>query len=55
MKSNAGEGKVFQIYDKQTKTWFDVTPEQYIEFDQWRTHIRNREQYHNRCFSPSGP
>ena len=49
MKTNVN-GK--RIYDKQTKTWFEVTPEQYAEFDQWRTNKRKREQYHGRCMCP---
>ena len=49
MKTNVN-GK--RIYDKQTKTWFEVTPEQYAEFDQWRTNKRKREQYHRRCMCP---
>ena len=40
------------IYDKQTRTWFEVTPEQYGEYDRWRTRIRKREQYHKRCMCP---
>ena len=31
MKKN--ENNVKRIYDKQTKTWFEVSPEQYEEFD----------------------
>ena len=49
MKTNVN-GK--RIYDKQTKTWFEVTPEHYAEFDQWRTNKRKREQYHGRCMCP---
>ena len=41
-----------RIFDKQTKTWFEVTTERYIEFDRWRTRIRKREQYHGRCVCP---
>ena len=41
-----------RIYDKQTKTWFEVTPEQYEEFDRWRTNLRKREQYRHRCMCP---
>lgn len=50
MKTN--ENNVKRIYDKQTKTWFEVTPEQYKEFDTWRTNLRKREQYHHRCMCP---
>ena len=46
------ENNVKRIYDKQTKTWFEVTPEQYKEFDTWRTNLRKREQYHHRCMCP---
>ena len=49
MKTNVN-GK--RIYDKQTKTWFEVIPEHYAEFDQWRTNKRKREQYHGRCMCP---
>lgn len=44
--------KPYRIYDKGTRQWFDVTPEQYAEFDQWRTNKRKREQYHGRCMCP---
>ncbi len=50
MKKN--ENIVKRIYDKQTKTWFEVSPEQYEEFDRWRTNLRKREQYHHRCMCP---
>lgn len=50
MKNN--ENSVKRIYDKQTKTWFEVSPEQYEEFDRWRTNLRKREQYHHRCMCP---
>ena len=50
MKKN--ETDVKRIYDNQTKTWFEVSPEQYEEFDRWRTNLRKREQYHHRCMCP---
>ena len=50
MKNN--ENSVKRIYDKQTKTWFEVSPEQNEEFDRWRTNLRKREQYHHRCMCP---
>ncbi len=40
------------IYDKQTRIWFDVTPEQFQEYDRWRTRIRKREQAHGHCMCP---
>ena len=42
------------IYDKAARTWFDVTPEQFEEYDRWRTRIRRYEQYHCRCKCPRG-
>lgn len=50
MKKDANQSK--RIYDKETKTWFEVTPAQYAEFDRWRTNLRKREQYHGRCMCP---
>lgn len=50
MQSKVNQSK--RIYDRQTKTWFEVTPEQYKEFDTWRTNLRKREQYHHRCMCP---
>lgn len=52
MNTNDNYGKQNQIYDKQTRTWFKVTPEQFKEYDRWRTRIRKREQYHGRCMCP---
>ena len=43
--------KTSRIYDKQTRTWLEITPEQYEEYDRWRTRIRKREQYHGRCMA----
>ena len=50
MKTNENNSK--RIYDKGTRQWFEVTPEQYAEFDRWRTNLRKREQYHGRCMCP---
>ena len=50
MQNKANQSK--RIYDKGTRQWFEVTPEQYAEFDQWRTNKRKREQYHGRCMCP---
>ena len=50
MQNKANQSK--RIYDRQTKSWFEVTPEQYKEFDTWRTNLRKREQYHHRCMCP---
>ena len=52
MSTNDNYGKQNHIYDKQTRTWFEVTPEQFEEYDRWRTRIRKREQYHGRCMCP---
>ena len=52
MNANDNYGKQNHIYDKQTRTWFEVTPEQFKEYDRWRTRVRKREQYHGRCMCP---
>lgn len=52
MNNNDNHGKQNHIYDKQTRTWFEVTPEQFEEYDGWRTRIRKREHYHGRCMCP---
>lgn len=49
MSKNAEKKDTYRLYDRQTKTWFEVTPEQYAEIDRWRTNLRKREQYHHRC------
>ncbi|MBQ3427279.1 MAG: bacterio-opsin activator [Clostridia bacterium] len=50
MTNNENNAK--RIFDKQTKSWFEVTSEQYRDFDRWRTNLRKREQYHHRCMCP---
>ena len=37
MKKN--ENNVKRIYDKQTKPCYEVSQEQYEEFDRWRTKL----------------
>ena len=48
MKSNDKR----RIFDKTTKTWFEVPPEEYERYDRWRTNFRKKEQYHGRCMCP---
>jgi hypothetical protein len=38
-----------RIYDKITRTWFEVSEEKYREYDRWRTALRKRMQYHGEC------
>jgi len=52
MSNKRKQSQFKRIYDKQSKTWYEVTPEQYEEFDHWRTNLRKREQYHKRCMCP---
>ena len=52
MKSKENQSKSYRIYDKGTRHWFEVTREQYIEYDRWRTRVRKKEQYHHRCMCP---
>ena len=42
----------YRIFDKTTKTWFEVTPVEFKRYDTWRTNLRKREQYHGRCMCP---
>lgn len=44
-----GKSHEFQIFDKQTKTWFKVSPDQFEEYDRERRKLRQREQYYKRC------
>ena len=37
------------IYDKTTRTWFEVSEKKYREYDRWRTALRKRMQYHGEC------
>lgn len=50
MKSNDNQSQ--RIYDKTTRTWYEVPEGQYREFDRWRTNLRKCEQYWWRCFCP---
>lgn len=52
MTKNVNQCKQYRIYDKLTRTWYEVTPEQYCEFDRWRTAKRKREQSHGHCTCP---
>lgn len=52
MKNNGNQSQ--RIYDKTTRTWYEVPEGQYREFDRWRTNLRKREQYWGRCFCPRG-
>jgi hypothetical protein len=54
MANNDNHRKQYRIFDRLTHTWYEVTPEQYKEFDRWRTNLRKREQYWGRCFCPRG-
>ena len=38
-----------RIYDKTTRTWFEVSEKKYREYDRWRTALRKRMQYHGEC------
>lgn len=41
-----------RIYNKTTRTWYEVPEDQYREYDRWRTALRKRKQYHEECFCP---
>lgn len=46
------ESKTYRIYDKTTRTWYEVPEDQYREYDRWRTALRKRMQYRSECFCP---
>lgn len=52
MQNTGNQSKQNRIYDKGTKQWFEVTPEEFTEYDRWRTRVRKKEQYHHRCMCP---
>lgn len=52
MKSNDNQSQ--RIYNKTTRTWYEVSEDQYREFDRWRTNLRKCKQYWWRCFCPRG-
>lgn len=52
MQNNVNQSKPKRIYDKQTRQWFEVTPEQYSEHDRWRTRIRKKQQKLGFCNCP---
>ena len=52
MQNLDNQNKTNRIYDKGTKQWFKVSPEEFSEYDRWRTRVRKREQYHHRCMCP---
>jgi hypothetical protein len=51
MTSNDNQSK--RIYDKTTRTWYEVPEDQYREFDSWRTALRKRMQYCRRMLLPA--
>lgn len=52
MQNNVNQSQSYRIYDKGTRQWFEVSPEEFKEYDRWRTNLRKREQYHHRCMCP---
>jgi len=50
MKNYANHGK--RIYDKGTRQWIEVTPEEFAEYDRWRTRIRKKQQGNGFCKCP---
>ena len=50
MKTNDNQSK--RIYDKITRTWYEVPEDQYREYDRNRTALRKRMQYRGECFCP---
>ena len=50
MKTN--ENKVYRIYEKSLRRWFEVPKEYYETYDRERTAYRKRMQDHGRCCCP---
>lgn len=50
MKTNDNQSK--RIYDKGTRTWYEIPENQYREYDRWRTALRKHMQYRGECFCP---
>lgn len=46
------KSKTYRIYDKTTRTWYEVPEDQYCEYDRNRTALRKRMQYRGECFCP---
>ena len=46
------KSKTYRIYDKTTKQWYEISEDQYREYDRWRTALRKRMQYRGECFCP---
>ena len=46
------ESNQHRIYDKGTRTWFEIPEEEYREYDRKRTALRRRMQYQHRCICP---
>jgi len=41
-----------RIYDKLTRTWFDVSKTEYDEYHRWQNKVQKKEKYHGRCICP---
>lgn len=50
MKNSDNHSK--RIYDKGTRTWYEVPEDQYQEYNRNRTSLRKRMQYHHECTCP---
>lgn len=38
-----------KIYDKESSTWFELSPDEFKKYNRWCTALRKREQYWKRC------
>ena len=41
--------KYNKIYDKNSSTWFEVSPDEFQEYNRRCTNLRKRMQYHGQC------
>lgn len=49
---SAGMERLCCIFDKATGVWFEVAQNEFADYNRFRSRIRRREKYHNRCKSP---
>lgn len=41
-----------KIYNKESSTWVEVSPDEFKKYNRWCTALRKREQYWKRCSCP---
>lgn len=52
MKNNENQSKTKRIYDRGTGKWYDVSEEQYADYNRWHSRIMMRRQREGLCICP---